>query len=223
MAVILCHGGMFSGKSDLATKIVKSYSRNGLSRVLYQPRKNTRDVFRGDPVWFSRSGGDEEINMLPARWYDSAEEVLAEKDHFDVFGFEEWHLFNPEIYSVIKKLDQTGKIVVAAGGDYYFNGEPVEMFERLRKISGARLLQGVSALCQECSKKGEHTIASRTQRMRGIEPDYFDAPKIVVEGSQGWKYSPVCFDHWRVDPPKDSALMGEYAKWYSSKRKTTRK
>lgn len=219
MAVILCHGGMFSGKSDLATKVVKSFSRKGLTRVLYQPIENTRDVFRGEPVWFSRSGGEEEINMLPARWYTSAEEVLAEKNKFDVFGFEEWHLFNPEIYSVIKSLDKAGKIVVAAGGDYYFNGEPIEMFERLKRISGAKLLQGVGALCQECSEKGVHTLASRTQRMRGFMPDYFDSPKIVVDGSQGYEYYPVCFDHWRVDPPKDSALMTQYSKWYSSKKK----
>ena len=157
--------------------------------------------------------------MLPARWYNSMEEVLAEKDKFDVFGFEEWHLFNPEIYGVIKSLDKAGKIVVAAGGDYYFNGEPMEMFERLKRISGARLLRGVGALCQECSEKGKHTLASRTQRMRGFIPDYFDAPKIVVDGSKDFKYSPVCFDHWRVDQPKDSALMGEYSKWYLSKKK----
>jgi thymidine kinase len=219
MAVILCHGGMFSGKSDLATKIVKSFSLRNLSRVLYQPRENTRDVFRENPVWFSRAGGEEEINMLPARWYNSAEEVLAEKDKFDVFGFEEWHLFNPEIYGVIKILDKAGKIVVAAGGDYYFNGEPMEMFERLKRIKGARLLRGVGALCQDCSEEGKHTLASRTQRMRGFSPDYFDAPKIVVDGSKDYSYQPVCFNHWRVDPPKDFDLMTKYSKWYLSKRK----
>ncbi len=219
MAVILCHGGMFSGKSDLAIKIVQSYSRKGLARVLYQPRKNTRDVFREEPVWYSRAGGAEETTTLKARWYNSPEEVLIEKEKFDVFGFEEWHLFNPEIYGVIKSLDKAGKIVVAVGGDHYFNGEPMEMFERLKRISGARLLQGVGALCQECSEKGKHTIASRTQRMRGIEPDYFDAPKIVVDGSLGWEYSPVCFDHWRVDPPKDASALVAYKKWYLSKKK----
>ena len=219
MAVILCHGAMFSGKSDLAMKIVQSFSRKGLSRVLYQPRENTRDVFMGKPIWYSRAGGAEETTTLKARWYDSAEEVLAEKDKFDVFGFEEWHLFNPEIYSVIKSLDKAGKIVVAAGGDYYFNGEPVEIFEKLRRISGARLLQGVGALCEECSAKGKHTLASRTQRMFGIAPDFFDSPKIIVDGNQDYRYMPTCFDHWRVDQPKDSTLMGEYSKWYSSKKK----
>jgi thymidine kinase len=215
MALILCHGGMCSGKSDLAAKIVRSYSRYGLSRVLYQPRENTRDVIRkNEPRWFSRSGGEEETTTLKARWYSSAEEVLAEKDNFDVFGFEEWHLFNPEVYNLIKTLDDAGKIVVAAGGDYYFNGEPVEIFERLRKIKGARLLQGVEAFCQECSDRGVVTLASRTQRTCNSLVEAFDAPKIVVEGVEGYSYSPVCLEHWKVNPPVNPEKTEDYKRHY---------
>lgn len=220
MAVILCHGSMCSGKSDMARSIVKAFSNVGLSSILYQPKENTRDVFRGSPVWFSRSAVGNEYHMLPANWYNSAEDVLKEKNNFDVFGFDEWHMYKPEIYDVIKELHNSGKFVVAAGGDYYFNGEPVEIFEKLRKIKGASLLRGSTALCQDCLDKKINTPAVRTQRMHGFIPDYFDAPKIVVEGGANYQYKPVCFDHWRVDPPRDNALMGEFAKWYTSKRKS---
>lgn len=215
MALILCHGGMFSGKSDLAIGRVRSYSRNGLSRVLYQPRENTRDVFQGRPVWFSRAGG-EEISILPAGWYNSPKEVLEKKDQFDVFGFEEWHLYSSDVFEVMKELHESGKFIVSSGLDYYFNGEPVEIFDKLRKLKGAVLLQGVGALCQDCMKQGRKNMAVRTQRRHNSLTQSFDAPKIVVEGSKGYSYSPVCLDHWKVLPPTNQELMENYQKNYVS-------
>ena len=213
MVLILCHGGMFSGKSNLAMGRVGAYSRSDLNMVLYQPRANTRDVFQDKPVWFSRAGG-KEMNLLPAKWYESPEQVLKDFDKMDVFGFEEWHLYSPEVFDVMKELHEKGKFVVAAGLDYYFNGEPVEIFDKLRNLKNTVLLQGVGALCQDCMEYGLKNMAVRTQRRNNSLAEPFDAPKIVVEGSKDYQYQPVCFDHWEVLPPTNPELMEDYKKDY---------
>lgn len=222
MTLILCHGGMYSGKSDLAISRVRSFSRSGMKRVLYQPKKNTRDIFQGGPVWFSRAGGDE-INLLPARFFESIEQVMRDMKEYEVFGFEEWQMYSPEIVEVINELHKLGKLVVAAGLDYYSNGEPVELFDKLRSLDGAVLLQGVNALCQDCKIEGKNNMAVRTQRTYNSLSEPFDSDKIVVEGSQGYDYKPVCFKHWKVGPPKNPDLYEKYQKYYLEKAKTTLK
>jgi thymidine kinase len=222
MTLILCHGGMYSGKSDTAISRVRSFSRSGLKRVLYQPKKNTRDIFQGKPVWFSRAGGDE-MNLLPARFFESAEQVMQDMKEYDVFGFEEWQMYPSEIFEVINELNKSGKFVVAAGLDYYFNGEPVEIFDRLSKLDDSVLFPGVSALCQDCIESGMKTMAVRTQRTYLGDYQAFDAKKIIVDGSQGYDYKPVCFKHWRVGPPESPSLEEKYQKFYLEKVKTTLK
>jgi thymidine kinase len=213
---------MFSGKSDLAIGRVRSFSRVGLSRVLYQPKENSRDVFKGSPVWSSRAGGDEFL-ILPAKYFDSPEKVLEERDSYDLFGFEEWQMYSSGIFEVIRELHNSEKIVVAAGLDYYFNGEPVEIFDKLRNLDGAVLLQGVGALCQDCLETGKKNMAMRTQRTYQGLPEAFDAKKIIVDGSKDYDYKPVCFKHWKVNPPKNSGLFEDYNWFYLESLKTTRK
>lgn len=220
MALILCHGGMYSGKSNMAISTVRSYSRDGLRRVLYQPKKNTRDVFHGDPVWFSRAGGDE-LTILPAKFFESARQVLSEKDNYDVFGFEEWQMYPQDMLDAVSQLHKSGKFVVAAGLDYYFNGEIVENFDKLRSINDAILLPGVSARCQGCYENGLNTMAVRTQRTFLGSSERFDANKIVVDGSEGYDYRPACFEHWKVEPPKDINLLEKYNNSYLKHIKTT--
>jgi thymidine kinase len=222
MALILCHGGMYSGKSDMAISRVRSFSKDGFRRVLYQPRKNTRDIFQGEPVWFSRAGGDE-TTLLSAKFFESAEQVMQDMKDYHVFGFEEWQMYSPEIVEVINELHKSGKFVVAAGLDYYSNGEPVELFDKLRCLDGAVLLQGVNALCQDCKVGGKNNMAVRTQRTYNGLPEPFDSDKIVVEGSQGYDYEPVCFKHWKVGPPENPNLYEKYQKFYLEKVKTTLK
>jgi len=222
MTLILCHGGMYSGKSDMAISRVRAFSRDGFRRVLYQPKKNTRDIFQGKPVWFSRAGGDE-TTILPARWFVSADDVLKDMDKYDVFGFEEGQMFSTDVFDVIKQLHEAEKHVVCSMLDYYSNGEPVELFDRLQSLDGRVLLQGVNAICQDCKMSGKNNMAVRTQRDYLGAAQAFDSDKIVVEGSEGYDYKPVCFKHWRVNPPSDKNLDPLYQKFYLEFVKTTLK
>lgn len=222
MTLILCHGGMYSGKSDMAISRVRAFTRHGFRRVLYQPQKNTRDIFQNKPVWFSRAGGDE-ITLLPAKWFVSADEVLRDMGKYDVFGFEEGQMYSPEAFEVIKQLHEAEKHVVCSMLDYYSNGEPVEIFDKLRSLDGAVLLPGVNAICQDCNADGKNNMAVRTQRTYNGLPEPFDSDKIVVEGSQGYAYKPVCLKHWKVNPPINSNLSDLYQKFYLGFVKTTLK
>jgi len=213
MTLILCHGGMYSGKSDFAISRVQSYLKEGLKGVLYQPEKNTRDIFHGKPVWFSRAGGDE-ITLLSANFFESPKQVLENIDKYDVFGFEEWQMYSADVFEVIEELHESKKIVVAAGLDYYFNGEPVELFDKLRNLKEAILFPGISARCQDCQDGGKRIMALRTQRTHFGVPENFDAAKIVAEGISGYDYKPVCLKHWKVNPPSNPDLFPDYERFY---------
>ncbi len=213
MGVIVCHGGMFSGKSDMAMNLVRSYMRSDLKVSLFQPKENTRDIFREKPVWYTRSGGDE-MNLLPARWYSSPEKILEIQCDFDVFGFEEFHMYNKNLLDVIKKLHNSGKFIVLAGLDYYFNGEPTKNFSKLKELRGAIFMKGVGALCQDCLDMGNKNMASRTQRLLYGKPESYDAPKIIVEGTEGYDYKPICFEHWQVNSPTRKELIRDYKENY---------
>lgn len=225
MSIIVCAGGMRSGKTDDAVNIINAYENFGLRVKLFQPEKNVRDVIDYKPVW--RSGSGKFIRRyLPAEWYSSADTILSSMDDYDVFGFEEHHWYPSDYIGLVKKLDLLGKIVVDVGLDFFHNGKPVPQFAELAALKNVELRSGVAAFCDIDLKKGKYTLARRTQMIIDGEYPYYDSPIDVAENPGDrfggastrvqHEYFPVSIENWQIKPPRDISLAEEYKQYFSS-------
>lgn len=205
---------MRSGKSDIAINQIQAYNNFGLRTAIFQPEKNTRDVFNGRPIWRSLSGGVVK-KYINAGWYNSGDEILKRANDFDVFGFEEHHWYPEDYFFIVNKLDQMGKIVLSVGLDYFHNGQPVENFWNLKQQNNVRSIEGVSAFCEVDLEKGKYSLAERTQLLVNGKPAFFDTPTDLPESETvNYTYFPVSLKNWNVLPPKDPSLMHLYKRYY---------
>jgi thymidine kinase len=217
--IILFPGCMYSGKSSMAMGSVSGYHRFGLGTRLYQPLKNTRDTSEeGRPIWRARRGNGWDV--LPAHWYGSREDVLDQCKDSEVIGFDEWHWYPEDFVQTVVDLASSGKIVVASGLNYYFNGEPIESYNVLRKIEGVKVNHCPGAICHEhWGHHNDPVIASRTQMLVNGQAPLFDEARESSEGTRGIEYFPVCKECWQVLAPEDNGKMGDYTPWYEQARK----
>ncbi|MBP7708052.1 hypothetical protein KA107_00065 [Candidatus Pacearchaeota archaeon] len=224
MTVIICAGGMRSAKTYDAINLARAYHSDGRSVRLFQPRKNTRDVIDGKPVW--RSGTDKFLKTYIAdvEWYTSREEILDSASNFEVFGFEEHHWYPEDYVQLVLELNAMEKTVIDVGLNYYHNGKPVPQFEELSQLKSVMLREGACAICDVDAKKGLKTLATRTQMLIDGQFPFYDSPTDVAEESGdrfggvekrvSHVYYPVSIKNWQVLPPRNSSLMAEYQKYF---------
>jgi thymidine kinase len=158
---------------------------------LFKPRLDTRAADASGPKVSSRAN-----KSSPAIEVGSAREIPAlVSDQHHVVGIDEVQFFDDGIVPVVNELIDRGALVVAAGLETDFLGEPFDQVARLMALSDH--LERFYAKCVCCGAK-----ATRNQRLLNGAPAPRDAPRIQVGGDE--LYEARCRT-CHVVPPAESA------------------
>lgn len=183
---VIC-GSMFSGKSEELIRRIRRASYAKLKTQVFKPAIDDR---YHETAVVSHNGTTEQ-----ARPIRSAEELLSsiEKDT-DIVAIDEVQFFDDSIISAAEQLADGGKVVIVAGLDTDFRGEPFGPMPKLMAISES--VTKLHAICSNCGAE-----ANRTQRLIDGKPASYHDPVILVGASES--YEARCRHHHEVpDKPK---------------------
>ncbi|MBI3943892.1 MAG: thymidine kinase [Chloroflexi bacterium] len=169
---IVC-GSMFSGKTE---ELIRRVKRATIARMKVQ-------VFK--PLLDNRYEG-ERINSHSGIKFDaqpvvSATDIIrAVEPDTEIVAIDEIQFFDWEISEVCNLLADRGIVVLAAGLDLDFRGEPFGPMPLL--MAQAEQVTKLSAICVVCGGP-----ASRTQRLINGNPASYSDPIILVGASDAYE------------------------------------
>ncbi len=167
-------GPMSCGKTEeLLRRVKRCIIAQKKVRVI-SPEVDTRT--KGDYIE-SRNG-----LWLDAVTVKNAREILAVINPDDeVIAIDEVQFFDDEIVSVVKRLIEHGKRVIASGLDLDFKGEPFGSMPELLCL--ADRVDKLTAVCMKCGS--DH--ATRTQRLINGFPADKSSPLIMIGGDETYE------------------------------------
>ena len=167
-------GPMSCGKTEeLLRRVKRCIIAQKKVRVI-SPEVDTRT--KGDYIE-SRNG-----LWLDAVTVKNAREILAVINPDDeVIAIDEVQFFDDEIVSVVKRLIEHGKRVIASGLDFDFKGEPFGSMPELLCL--ADRVDKLTAVCMKCGS--DH--ATRTQRLINGFPADKSSPLIMIGGDETYE------------------------------------
>ena len=194
---VIC-GSMFSGKSE---ELIRRLRRATYANLTIRVFKPVIDDRYDDECVVSHNG-----TTIMARPISHAEEILEHVDDtIDVVGIDEVQFFDDTIIDVADELANRGVLVIAAGLDTDFRGEPFGPMPQL--MARAEYVSKLHAICPVCGSP-----ATRNQRLIDGKPASYDDPVILVGAAES--YEPRCRHHHEVP--------GKPNKPYSNLMKSTK-
>jgi thymidine kinase len=176
-------GPMFAGKTEELLRRARRASIAGRSVVIVSHALDTRAG--GDRV-ASHAGLD-----APSRKVASASEIEAAlgADAPQMLAIDEAHFFGPELVPVVAELAARGLVVVVAGLDVTFTGQPFEPLPSLMAL--AERVDKLTSICVECG-------ADAIYHARVASTPSSD-PRLVTENVGGLEtYQARCRRHFEV-------------------------
>lgn len=184
----LITGPMSCGKTEELLRRIKRCIIAQKRVKVISPEVDTRA--KGDYIE-SRNG-----LWLDAITVKNSKEILnhvSPKD--EVVAIDEIQFFDAEIVSVVRKLAEQGKRVIASGLDLDFKGEPFGPMPQLLCI--ADKVDKLTAVCMKCGSDR----ATRTQRLVNGFPADKSSPLIMIGGDE--TYEARCLKCYEL-PDKES-------------------
>lgn len=181
-------GPMSCGKTEELLRRIKRCIIAQKKVKVISPELDTRA--KGDYIE-SRNG-----LWLDAITVKNSREILNFVEADDqVVAIDEIQFFDSEIVSVVRKLTEQGKRVVASGLDLDFKGEPFGSMPELLCI--ADKVDKLTAVCMKCGSDR----ATRTQRLINGFPADKSSPLIMIGGDE--TYEARCLKCYEL-PDKDA-------------------
>ncbi len=185
-------GPMFSGKSEELVKRLRRFKIAGLSVKVfnhsiddrYGKKKissHAKDQWRAIPV----PNSQELLNKVTCRT--------------NVVVIDEAQFFDEGLFTIVEELLRREIIVIAAGLDTNFRGEPFGVMPQLLACADGEVLK-LKAVCKICRKWN----ATRTQRLNGDgKPAPYSDPLVKVGALDS--YQARCRKHHEVPGRPDSS------------------
>ncbi|MFH1644309.1 MAG: thymidine kinase [bacterium] len=183
---IIC-GSMFSGKTEeLMRRLIRTeYAKQKVLTIKHQIDK------RRSQTKISSHDGKEKHAFSIDNDANSLNKILElANKNIQVVGIDEIQFFPKEIISIVKKLIDDGKKVIAAGLDMDFRGEPFGIMPTLMSLADD--VTKLKAICVVCGKDAHHT-----QRIINGKPAKYDDPIILVGASEC--YEARCRDCFKIE------------------------
>ena len=178
---VIC-GCMFSGKSE---ELIRRLKRAQIAKQKVQVFCHSLDQRYGEQRIASHSGVY--ADALPVE--RSADILSLVEPDTHVVAIDEAQFFDLEIADACNCLAARGMRVIVAGLDMDFRGEPFGPMPLL--LAKAESVTKLTAICMACGAP-----ASRTQRLIGGHPAYYDDPTVFV--GAGEVYEARCRQCHRV-------------------------
>jgi thymidine kinase len=167
-------GPMFAGKTEELLRRVRRAVIAGLHVRVVTHALDTRG---GADRVASHAGLDYPSSAVPSAAH--IPDVVSEDA--DVVAIDEAHFFGSELVPVVIDLAAAGAVVVVAGLDVTFGGEPFEPLPSLMAL--AERVDKLTAICTVCGAEASPSAASGTQ----LVPEH-------VGGAE--KYQALCRRHF---------------------------
>ena len=172
---LIC-GSMFSGKSEELIRRIRRANYGKLNTIVFKPAIDNR--YSKETV-MTHNG-----NSINAHPVSSLTEIIEKlTPAIDVVGIDEVQFFEKEIVELVSQLADQGYLVILAGLDTNFRGEPFGVVPELMAL--AETVTKLNAICPRCGAD-----ASRTQRLIDGKPASYHDPVIMVGASES--YEPRC-------------------------------
>ena len=133
-------GPMFAGKTEELLRRVRRAVIAGQRVAVLAHAIDTRS---GPNRVASHEGRD-----APSVALASADEIVAAAGDAEIVAIDEAHFFGPELVSAVTELADRGKLVLVAGLDVTFDGEPFEPLPTL--MAFAERVDKLTAICTVC-------------------------------------------------------------------------
>lgn len=171
-------GPMFAGKSEALIRKLHHMEFAEVNYLIFKPKIDTRT----SEFIKSRNG-----NLKPALCIDNPEEILVELMNsnkiYNVIAIDECQFFDMTLVDVCDLLASKGYIVLVAGLDCNFRGEPFGPIPNL--LTKAEKIDKMTAICSECGAE-----ATRSQRLINGCPASYDEAEVLIGNTES--YSPRC-------------------------------
>ncbi|CAG8587487.1 9026_t:CDS:2 [Funneliformis caledonium] len=169
-------GPMFAGKTEELLRRIHRCQISNNKYLLFKPSLDNR--------YSSAEVVSHQKNKARAIVLQSSNEIdkyASQEKEQTIFFFDELQFFDEGISEKINFLLKRGFLVIGAGLDKNFRGEPFnEVMKTL--LSLADEVIKLKAICQVC--QGE---ASYTQRIISGQPAAFDSPLVLIGGQEGYE------------------------------------
>ena len=169
--LILISGPMYAGKSRRLINIYNELVDNDEKAIAVTPALDNRTE-----TITSRSGVS-----IPSIKVNSIKEIESEMKNYDFIFIDEFHFFNDEIISIIKKLLKKNKTLVLSGLDMDFKAENFEAYDKLRELADQEIK--MTAICHTCGRIAKY---SRKDESRST------GERIEVDDLNDTKYFSAC-------------------------------
>ncbi|MEM1598298.1 MAG: thymidine kinase [Pyrobaculum sp.] len=182
--LVVIAGPMFAGKTTELIRRVERQVIAGRRAIVFKP---SIDVRYSKAKVAAHNGLKFDAYVVPP---DDVGVGYVEKlgVEYDVVAVDEAQFFPPSLADVLNRLAD-GRIVIAAGLNLDFRGEPFETMARL--MAYADKVVSLTAVCKVCGRP-----ATRTQRLIDGRPAPRDSPRILVGGAE--TYEARCRRHHAV-------------------------
>ncbi len=159
-------GPMFSGKTSLLLHELERFARAGKRVILFSADSRAdelvvhsqRSLYKGIEVARTRE---------PHDIYDAAA-------RYDVVGLDEVQFFPVEVISVLGRLAEEGKLVLASGLDQDYQGEP--FITTLALVTESEKITRLTSVCQRCGSqlaiRNFRKVASQERILEGAGEAY---------------------------------------------------
>lgn len=170
---VIC-GPMFAGKTDELIRKLRKMEYADIEYVIFKPKIDTRQKNIQSRNNLSR----EAIEIVSA--FDILDFLMTSKKTFDVIAIDECQFFNSDLVAVCDLLAKHGYVVIVAGLDRDFKGEPFGPIPNL--LTNADYVTKLTAICDQCGAE-----ASLTQRLINGEPASYYSPSIQVGDAESYR------------------------------------
>ncbi len=167
-------GPMSCGKTEELLRRIKRCIIAQKKVKVISPAIDTRS--KGDYIESRNGLWLDAINVKNAR--DILSHICADDE---IIAIDEIQFFDMEIVSVVRKLIEHGKRVIASGLDLDFRGEPFGAMPELLCL--ADKVDKLTAVCMKCGS--DH--ATRTQRLINGFPADKSSPVIMIGGDETYE------------------------------------
>ncbi|MGC8584109.1 MAG: thymidine kinase [Thermoproteus sp.] len=174
-------GPMFAGKTTELIRRVERQIIAGRSAAVFKPSIDSRY----DAVSVAAHNGLRLRAFVVPPDESGVAAIAEEGERYDVVAVDEVQFFPPSLAEALDRLAY-GRLVIAAGLNLDYRGEPFETTMRI--MAYADKVVSLTAVCKVCGRP-----ATRTQRLIGGRPAPADGPRILVGG--GETYEARCRRH----------------------------
>jgi thymidine kinase len=170
--LILISGPMYAGKSRRLINIYNELVKEDKTAIAIAPAADNRT----ENIQ-SRAGG-----TIPTKKVEHLHDIEKEIKGYDFIFIDEFHFFNDELISVVKKLLKKNKTLVLSGLDKDFKAVNFEAYDALREIADQEIM--MTAICYECGRIAKYSKKDETHS----DPN----ARIEVDSLENTIYTSAC-------------------------------